>query len=101
MLLNTIAEKHPNSFVVLLPKARDEQNRVMDGQVLNTSRHYDEILKVAKYAAPVMSLLFHQMKVQSLSECIIECSRLPRWFFIFHWEVLSSGTNRQSKGCLF
>ena len=36
MLLNTIAEKHPNSFVVLLPKARDEQNRVMDGQVLNT-----------------------------------------------------------------
>ena len=49
MLLNTIAEKHPNSFVLLLPKARDEQNRVRDWQVLNTSRHYDEILKVAKY----------------------------------------------------
>lgn len=28
MLLNTIAEKHPNSFVLLLPKARNEQNRV-------------------------------------------------------------------------
>ena len=49
MLLNTIAEKHPNSFVLLLPKTRDEQNRVRDWQVLNTSRHYDEILKVAKY----------------------------------------------------
>ena len=49
MLLNTIDEKHPNSFVLLLPKARDEQNRVRDWQFLNTSRHYDEILKVAKY----------------------------------------------------
>ena len=46
MLLNTIAEKHPNSFVLLLPKTRDEQNRMRDWQVLNTSRHYDEILKV-------------------------------------------------------
>ena len=49
MLLNTIAEKHPNSFVLLHPKARDEQNHVRDWQVLNTSRHYEEILKVAKY----------------------------------------------------
>ena len=49
MLLSTIAEKHPNSFVLLLPKTRDEQNHVRDWQVLNTSRHYDEILKVAKY----------------------------------------------------
>lgn len=49
MLLNTIAEKHPNSFVLLLPKTWDEQNRVRDWQVLNTSRHYDEILKVAKH----------------------------------------------------
>lgn len=49
MLLNTIAEKHPNSFVRWLPKTRDEQNRVRDWQVSNTSRHYDEILKVAKY----------------------------------------------------
>ena len=49
MLLNTIAEKHPNSFVLLLPKTRDEQNRVRDWQVLNTSMHYYEILKVAKY----------------------------------------------------
>lgn len=49
MLLNTIAEKHPNSFVLLLPKTRDEQNRVRDWQVLNTSRHYDKIQKVAKY----------------------------------------------------
>ena len=37
MLLNTIAEKHPNSFVLLFPKTRDEQNRVRDWQVLNTS----------------------------------------------------------------
>ena len=49
MLLNTIAEKHPNSFVLLLPKTRDEQNRVRDWQVLNTSRHYDKIQKVARY----------------------------------------------------
>ena len=49
MLLNTIAEKLPNSFVLLLLKTRNEQNRVRDWQVLNTSRHYDEILKVAKY----------------------------------------------------
>lgn len=49
MLLNTIAEKHPNSFVLLLPKTRDEQNRVRDWEVLNTSGNCDEILKVAKY----------------------------------------------------
>ena len=49
MLLNTIAEKHPNSYVLLLPKSKDKSNRVRDWQVLNTSRHYDEILKVAKY----------------------------------------------------
>ena len=49
MLLNTIAEKHPNSFVLLLPKTRDEKNCVRDWEVLNTSRHYDEILKVARY----------------------------------------------------
>ncbi len=41
MLLNTIAEKHLNSFVLLLPKTRDEQNRVRDWDVLNTSRHSD------------------------------------------------------------
>lgn len=50
MLLSTIAEKHPNSFVLLLPKTRDEQNRVRDWQVLNTSRHYDKIQKVARYS---------------------------------------------------
>lgn len=49
MLLNTIAEKQPNSFVLLLPKTRDEQNRVRHWEVLNTSRHYNKILKVAKY----------------------------------------------------
>lgn len=32
MLLNTIAEKHPNSFVLLLPKTRDEQNHVRNWQ---------------------------------------------------------------------
>lgn len=41
MLLNTIAEKHPNSFVLLFPKTRDEQNRVRDWQVLNTSKTDD------------------------------------------------------------
>ena len=49
MLLNTIAEKHPNSFFFFFSKARDEQNRVWVWEVLTTSRHYDEILKVAKY----------------------------------------------------
>ena len=28
LLYVPIAEKHPNSFVLLLPKARNEQNRV-------------------------------------------------------------------------
>ena len=56
MLLNTIAEKHPNSFVLLLPKTRDEQNRVRDWQVLNTSRHYDKIQKVAKQTSLALSI---------------------------------------------
>lgn len=29
MLLNTIAEKYPNFFVLLLPKAVDEQNIIV------------------------------------------------------------------------
>ena len=62
MLLNTIAEKHPNCFVLLLPKAVDEQNIIVLKEWVMQS-----------YVALVMSLLFHQMKVQSLSECIIQC----------------------------
>lgn len=49
MLISTIVEKHPNSYVLLLPKTKDNSNRVRNWKVLNTSRHYDEILKVAKY----------------------------------------------------
>lgn len=49
MLISTIAEKHPNSYVLLLPQTKDSSNRVRNWKVLNTSRHYDEILKVAKY----------------------------------------------------
>lgn len=49
MLLNTIVEKHPNSYVLLVPKTRDEENHVRNWQVLNSSRSYDEILRVAKY----------------------------------------------------
>lgn len=49
MLLNTIVEKHPNSYVLLVPKTRDEENHVRNWQVLNSSRNYDEILRVAKY----------------------------------------------------
>lgn len=49
MLISTIVEKHPNSYVLLLPKTKDSSNRVRNWKVLNTSRHYDEILKVAKY----------------------------------------------------
>lgn len=49
MLLNTITEKHPNSFVLLIPNTRYKNHCVRDWKVLNTSRHYDEILKVAKY----------------------------------------------------
>ena len=62
MLLNTIAEKHPNFFVLLLPKAVDEQNIIVLKEWVMQS-----------YVALVMSLLFHKMKVQSLSECIIQC----------------------------
>ena len=62
MLLNTIAEKHPNFFALLLPKAVDEQNIIVLKEWVMQS-----------YVALVMSLLFHQMKVQSLSECIIQC----------------------------
>lgn len=49
MLLNTITEKHPNSYVLLIPKTRDEEKHVRNWQVLNSSRNYDEILRVAKY----------------------------------------------------
>lgn len=49
MLLNTITEKHPNSYVLLVPKTRDEEKHVRNWQVLNSSRSYDEILRVAKY----------------------------------------------------
>lgn len=49
MLISIIVEKHPNSYVLLLPKTKDSSNRVRNWKVLNTSRHYDEILKVAKY----------------------------------------------------
>lgn len=49
MLLSAIAAKHPRSFVLLLPKTRDGRDCVRDWLVLNSSRNYDEILKVAKY----------------------------------------------------
>lgn len=49
MLLNTITERHPNSFVLLKPKSRDKQNNVRDWNVLNTAKKYDDILRVAEY----------------------------------------------------
>lgn len=49
MLLNTITERHPNSFVLLKPKSRDEQNHVRDWNVLNTVKKYDDILRIAEY----------------------------------------------------
>lgn len=49
MLLNTITERHPNSFVLLKPKSRDKQNHVRDWNVLNTAKKYDDILRVAEY----------------------------------------------------
>lgn len=49
MLLNTITAKHPNSFVLLIPKSRDDKNYVRDWEVLNTSKNYNGILKVAEY----------------------------------------------------
>lgn len=49
MLISTVVEKHPNSYVLLLPQIKDSSNRVRNWKVLNTSKHYDEILKVAKY----------------------------------------------------
>ena len=49
MLLNTVVERHPNSFVLLKPKSRDGQNYVRDWQVLNTAKKYDDILRVAQY----------------------------------------------------
>ena len=49
MLLNTITERHPNSFVLLKPKSRDKQNHVRDWNVLNTAKKYDDILRIAEY----------------------------------------------------
>lgn len=49
MLLSTITAKHPNSFVLLKPKSRDEQNHVRDWNVLNTAKKYDDILRIAEY----------------------------------------------------
>ena len=49
MLLNTITAKHPNSFVLLIPKSRDDKNYVRDWEVLSTSKKYNGILKVAEY----------------------------------------------------
>ena len=69
--MNTIAEKHPNSFVLLLPKTRDEQNYVRDWLVLNTSRHYDEILKVAKYYRAETNKKIKRDKVNVLSTFLI------------------------------
>lgn len=49
MLLNTITERHPNSFVLLKPKSRDEQNHVRDWNALNIAKKYDDILRIAEY----------------------------------------------------
>ena len=49
MLLATITEKHPNSFVLLIPKSRDDKNYVRDWEVLSASKKYNGILKVAEY----------------------------------------------------
>lgn len=49
MLLNTITERHPNSFVLLKPKSRDKQNHVRGWNVLNTAKKYDDILRIAEY----------------------------------------------------
>ena len=57
--------------MLLLPKTRDEQNRVRDWQVLNTSRHYDEILKVAKYYRAETNKKIKRDKVNVLSTFLI------------------------------
>ena len=45
MLLNTITAKHPNSFVLLIPKKSFRQA----AGFLSTSKKYNGILKVAEY----------------------------------------------------
>ena len=57
--------------MLLLPKTRDEQNYVRDLQVLNTSRHYDEILKVAKYYRAETNKKIKRDKVNVLSTFLI------------------------------
>ena len=49
MLLNTINEKHTKSNLLLIQNTRDKKKCVRYCKEYNTSMHYDEILKVAKY----------------------------------------------------
>ncbi len=48
MLLNTITAKHPNSFVLLKPKSRDEQNHVRADIVDILDKYREETNKVIR-----------------------------------------------------
>lgn len=48
MLLNTITAKHPNSFVLLKPKSRDEQNHVRTDIVDILDKYREETNKVIR-----------------------------------------------------
>lgn len=49
MLLNHIAKKYPNNYVILNPAQRDDDGKVRDWQVLNNDRNYKKIKKLADY----------------------------------------------------
>lgn len=48
MLLNQIAKKYPNYYVILAPAQRDD-GRVRDWQVFNNGRNYQKIKDLADY----------------------------------------------------
>lgn len=89
MLLNTITERHPNSFVLLLPKSRDEQNHVRDWQVLNTAKKYDDILRVAQYYRS--EGISNAVILSTSDELVVSPEESAKFFMIYYDMITVAG----------
>lgn len=49
MLLQNVARKYPDNYVILSPAERDADGRVQDWQILNNGRDYKKIKSLADY----------------------------------------------------
>lgn len=49
MLLNTIAKKYPNNYVILSPNKRNSDGAVSDWKVLNATKNYSQAKNLADY----------------------------------------------------